>query len=86
MMTPEFLKLPLEERENWIPKWTEIAKEFGLKLLFHGTTIGVAEHVVFVYESPKYSENYFKFLRAWLELGTLNAGKLIEYTRTVTVN
>jgi hypothetical protein len=86
MMTPEFLKLSLEEREGWIPKWTELARKNGLKLLFWGTTIGVAEHVTFVFESPRHSENYFKFLRDWLELGTPNASKLIEYTKTITVN
>ena len=86
MMTPEFLKLPIEERESYIPIWTKLAMKHGIKLLFWGTTIGVSEHVTFVYEAPIHSENYFKFIREWLELGTPNASKLILYTRTVTVN
>ena len=40
-MTPEFLKQSLEEREAWIPKWRDIARKYGLNLLFWGSTIGV---------------------------------------------
>lgn len=84
-MTTTFLKLPLEERQRRIPEWMELAKEHGLKLLFWGSTIGVREHVVFVFESEGNSDNYMKFLREWQGLGTPVAGKYIEYTRTITV-
>jgi hypothetical protein len=86
MMTPEFLQLPLEEREGYVPKWTEIARKQGFNLLFWGNVLGVPENAVFVFEAPVQTEKYFKFLREWLELGTKDAGKLISYTRTVTVN
>jgi hypothetical protein len=86
MMTPEFLQLPLEEREGYIPKWETIAKKQGFKLLFWGNVLGVPENAVFVFEAPVQTEKYFKLLREWLELGTSDAGKLISYTRTVTVN
>jgi len=86
MVTPQFLQLPLKERESFIPKWAELAKKYGLTLLFGGNTIGVAENVTLAFEAPRHSDNYFKFMREWLELGTPNAGKLIQYTRTVTVN
>ena len=86
MMTPEFLQLPLKEREGYVPKWTEIARKQGFKLLFWGNVLGVPENAVFVFEAPVQTEKYFKLLREWLELGTKDAGKLISYTRTVTVN
>ncbi len=86
MMTPEFLRLPLEERQAFVPRWSELAKRHGLNLLFWGTTIGVSEHATFVFESLRPTSDYFKFVREWLELGTPDAGKLISYTRTVTVN
>lgn len=69
-MTPEFLRQPLEEREVWIPKWRDIAKKFGLKMLFWGSTIGVKEHVVFVFEAKKNHDSYMAFQREWLSLNT----------------
>jgi hypothetical protein len=86
MLTPQFLQLSLKERESFIPKWTEMAKKYGLVLLFGGNALGIAENVVLAFEAPGHSDNYFKFMRDWLELGTPNAGKLISYTRTVTIN
>ena len=86
MLTPEFLKMPLKERETFIPKWAEMGKKYGLNLLFGGNSLGVAENITLAFEAPAHSDAYFKFLRDWLELGTPNAGKLIAYTRTVTVN
>ena len=41
------------EREEWIPKWRDIARKYGLKMLFWGSTMGVKEHVVFVFEAEK---------------------------------
>jgi hypothetical protein len=84
-MTPEFLKLSLEERKSWIPTWNEMAMKHGLKVLFYGTTLGVREHVVVVFESAENSEGYLKFQREWQGLGTPEAGKFIEYTRSITV-
>jgi hypothetical protein len=85
MMAPDFLKLTLEEREKFIPKWRKQAEKYEMKILFWGTAIGVSEHIVVVLESAEH-DNYFKFLREWQGLGTPNAGKHIEYTRTITVH
>jgi hypothetical protein len=84
-MTPEFLKLPLEERKSWVPKWKELASKYGLNMLFFGTTIGVREHVAVVFESKANSDNYMKFQREWQGLGTPEAGRYINFTRTITV-
>ena len=85
-MTPEFLRQPLEEREEWIPKWRDIARKYGLKMLFWGSTIGVKEHVVFVFEADKNHGSYMEFQREWLSLGTPDAGRRFDYTRTITVH
>jgi hypothetical protein len=85
-MTPDFLKLSLEDRKKFIPEWTELAGEYGLKLLFWGSTIGINEQVVFVFESNSRLEKFFIFQREWLQLGTPEAGKLIKYVRTITVH
>lgn len=84
-MTPEFLRLPLEERKKWIPNGFELAKKYGLKVLFWGNSMGVREHVVIVFESNGFSDEYMKFQREWQGLGTPDAGKYIDYTRTITV-
>jgi hypothetical protein len=84
-MTHEFLKLSLEERKSWIPKWKEMANRHGINVIFYGTTIGVREHVVVVFESEVNSDNYMKFQREWQGLGTPEAGRFIEYTRSITV-
>ena len=54
-------------------------------MLFWGATLGVREYVVFVYESDVNGDNYFKFQREWQGLGTPEAGKFIEFTRSITV-
>ncbi len=56
-----------------------------MKMLFWGATIGVREHVVFVFESYVNGDNYIKFQREWQGLGTQEAGELIEFTRSITV-
>ena len=86
MMAPEFLRLPIEERQGYVPYWSELARKHGLKMLFWGTTMGVKEHAVFGFESNGDSESFFNFQREWLGLGTDLAGTLIEYTRTITVH
>ena len=83
--TPEFLKLSLEERERWIPKGVELARKHGLKVLFWGSTLGVRENAVVVFEVNGVSDGFMKFQREWQGLGTPKAGKYIDYTRTVTV-
>lgn len=83
-MTTDFLKMPLEDRQGFIPIWSQIAKKYGVKFLFSGMPMGVNEHIVIVFET-KESEKYFIFQREWLELGTENAGKLVKNTRTITV-
>jgi hypothetical protein len=86
MMAPEFLRLPIEKRQGYVPHWSELARKHSLKMLFWGTTLGVKEHAVFVFESNGDSESFFNFQREWLGLGTELAGTLIEYTRTITVH
>ena len=83
-MTTEFLKMPLEERQGFVPKWSQIAQQYGIKVLFWGMPMGVNEHIVIVFETNE-SEKFFMFQREWLELGTSNAGKLVKNTRTITV-
>jgi len=84
-MTPTFLRMPMEERKKQIPKWIDLAKQHGLKVLFWGSTIGVREHAVVVFEANGYTDRYMKFQREWQGLGTPEVGKYIEYTRTITV-
>ena len=86
MMAPEFLRLPIEERQGHVPQWSDLAKKHELKMLFWGTTMGVKEHAVFIFESNGDSGKFFKFQREWLALGTELAGTIIEYTRTITVH
>ena len=84
-MTPTFLKLSLEERENWILSWNTMAKKHRLNVIFYGTTLGVRENVVVVFETTENSDNYLRFQREWQGLGTPDAGKFIDYTRSITV-
>ena len=84
-MTPDFLRLPLEERNKWMTDGLEIARKHGLKVIFWGNSMGVREHVVVVFESNGISDDYMKFQREWQGLGTPEAGKYIDYSRTVTV-
>lgn len=83
-MTPEFLKMPLEERQGFIPVWSQMAHQYGVKVLFWGMPMGVNENIVIVFETND-SEKYFMFQREWLGLGTEEAGKLVKTTRTITV-
>jgi len=83
-MTKEFLQLSLEDRQGFIPKWSQKALQYGIKLLFSGMPLGVEEHIVLVFEG-KDSETYFMFQRDWLGLGTPEAGKYIYKTRTIVV-
>ncbi|MBD3171308.1 hypothetical protein GF326_02435 [Candidatus Bathyarchaeota archaeon] len=83
-MTTDFLKKPLDERKEFIPKWSQTAKKYGIKLLFWGMPMGVNEHIVLVFETNE-SGKYFMFQREWLGLGTEEAGKYIKKSRTVTV-
>lgn len=83
-MTNDFLKMPLEERHEFLPKWSQIAQNYGVKVLFWGMPMGVSEHIVLVFETSD-SEKYLIFQREWLGLGTPEAGKHIRNTRTITV-
>ncbi len=85
-MTPEFLRMSQEEREARILEWRNIAKRYGLKVLFWGSTIGVKEGGVVVFEAEKDSDSYMEFQRDWLSLGTPDAGRFFEHTRTVSVH
>jgi len=73
-MTPDFLRLPLEERNKWMTDGLEIARKHGLKVIFWGNSMGVREHVVVVFESNGIPDDYMKFQR-----------ECIDYSRTVTV-
>lgn len=85
-MTAEFLKLPLDERQAFIPLWNQIAAKYGIKMLFWGLPTGVTEHVVIAYELAGNQELFFVFQREWLGLGTPEAGKFIRNTRTIIVH
>jgi len=85
-MTGDFLKLPLEERQGFIPRWNEVASKYGIKMLFWGLPLGVQEQVVIVYELGGNQELFFVFQREWLGLGTPEAGKYIKNTRTIIVH
>ena len=84
-MTPTFLRMSTEEKKEQIPVWIDLAKKHGLRVLFWGSTVGVREHAVIVFEADRCSENYMKFQREWQGLGTPEAGDYIDYTRTITV-
>jgi len=84
-MTPAFLQLTLEERKELPLMWSQVASQYGVKMLFWGMPLGVHEHVVCVFESNGNNEKYFKFQREWLSLGTPDAGRYVKNTRTITV-
>lgn len=85
-MTPEFLRLTMEEREQYVPKWKRIASKYGIKVLFYGVPIGVREHAVCVFEVNGENKKFFMFQREWLGLGTPEAGRLIKNIRTITAH
>jgi hypothetical protein len=85
-MTAEFLRLSLEERQGFIPRWNEVASKYGIKMLFWGLPLGVPEQVVIVYELAGNQELFFVFQREWLGLGTPEAGRYIRNTRTIIVH
>jgi hypothetical protein len=84
-LTPEFLRMPLDERRSYVPKWTRLATGHGLKVVFWGMPIGVKENIVCVFETRDDSESFLRFEREWLGLGTPDAGRYIKNTRTITV-
>jgi hypothetical protein len=85
-MTPKFLKLGLEERQEHVRSWGNIASNYGVKILFWGMPIGVKEQVVCVFDTNGSDAKFLKFQREWLGLGTEDAGKYIQNTRTITVH
>jgi hypothetical protein len=85
-LTQDFLKLPMEERQQYIREWINKAGDYGLKVLFYGVPLGVSEHLVCVFESKSSTGRFFVFQREWLGLGTPEAGKYINSTRTITVH
>ena len=84
-MTPSFLKLQLEERQQYVQTWCPIASDYGVKILFWGMPLGVCEQVVCVCEANGNDEKFLRFQREWLELGTDDAGRYIRNTRTIPV-
>ena len=84
-LTPEFLKLPLEDRHGWVPKWKRVASKHGIDVLFWGLPIGVSEHVVIVFEVKGSLDSYYLFQREWLRYGTPEVCKHIKSTRTILV-
>lgn len=83
--TPEFLKLPLEERGEHLNDWKRLAAKHRIKVIFHGLPMGVTEHLVVAFETKNNGEEFFSFEREWLGLGTLEAGKHIKNLRSITV-
>lgn len=84
-LTREFLQLPMDERRGYVPKWSQLASRHGVKVVFWGMPMGVKENVVCVFETKGDNENFFKFQRAWLGLGTPEAGKYIKNIITIAV-
>ena len=84
-MTSEFLKLQLEERQDYVQTWGRTASKYGIKIVFWGMPIGVKEQVVCVFDVNGNDAKFFEFQRAWLGLGTDDAGKYIKNTRSITV-
>jgi len=56
-----------------------------VKIVFWGMPMGVKENVLCVFETQGDNETFFKFQRAWLGLGTPEAGRYVKNTRTITV-
>ena len=83
-MTNEFLQMSLEDRQACVPRWSEMAQNYGVKVIFWGMPMGVNEHIVMVFETND-SQKFFMFQREWLGLGTPKAGRLVKNTRTITV-
>ena len=84
-LTPEFLRLPMDERRGFVQRWSQLASRHGVKVVFWGMPMGVKENVVCVFETKGDNENFFKFQREWLGLGTPEAGKYIKNIRTIAV-
>ena len=84
-LTREFLQLPMDERRGYVPKWSQLASKHGVKVVFWGMPMGVKENVVCVFETKGDNENFFRFQREWLGLGTPDAGRYVKNTRTITV-
>lgn len=84
-MTPEFLKLSLDERQQFVKNWVRVASDYGIKMMFWGMPMGVKEHLVCVFEANGNDEKFFKFQREWLGLGTEDAGKYVRNTRSIPV-
>jgi hypothetical protein len=86
MMAQDFLKLSLDEKKKLISNWSKIAHSHGIKVLFWGSTLGLKEHGVVVFDTNGNTEKFLKYKREWLALGTPDAGKFIQYVRIVTVH
>ena len=84
-LTSEFLRLSMDERRGYVPKWSRLASRHGVKVVFWGMPMGVKENVVCVFETQGDNENFFKFQREWLGLGTPEAGRYVKNTRIITV-
>ncbi len=84
-MTTEFLKLKLEERQQYVQSWVRISSDYGMKILFWCVPIVVIEHVVCVFEACGNDAKFFKFQREWLGLGTDDVGRYIRNTRSIPV-
>ena len=84
-LTPEFLRLPMDERRGYVPKWSQLASKHGVKIVFWGMPMGVKENVLCVFETKGDNETFYKFQREWLGLGTPEAGRYVKNTRTITV-
>jgi hypothetical protein len=85
MMAQGFLELVLDEKQKLISKWSKLAHSHGIKVMFWGSTLGLKEHGVVVFETNGNPNKFLKYKREWLTLGTQDAGKYIQYVRTVTV-
>lgn len=84
-LLPAFYKLTTEERRKWFARHNELLKKYGLTMLFFGSAFGVPEQAAFVYESDKFLDTFNNFMVELINMGTPEARKYIEFTRTITV-
>lgn len=80
--TDEWAKATVEDRENYLAKLKESAKEHGLDLIFFGPALGVIESPAIVLTSEKSLDNYLKWIGSVERSGL---PRYVKASRTVTI-
>jgi len=60
-ITPEFMKLVIDERSKALDHYMKEAEKYGVKVLLWGHPWGTSENLVIVYDFGEKIENYGKF-------------------------